>query len=147
MEMKEYKKFDDLYNSVKNNMCTNVKTFVKKRFKKHAIKVERDGYVMTREGKANYRAGDFLAWDKQGGQYPIPASEFEKLYEPTDDKEYWMSKPVEVKMFKTDKEMYVETKWGTYKADAGDWIEIKDDGTYGAPRKPDVIVTDYEEKA
>jgi hypothetical protein len=33
MEMKEYKKFDDLYNSVKNNMGTNVKTFVKKRFK------------------------------------------------------------------------------------------------------------------
>lgn len=143
-------KFNKIYNKIifetSNDEFKCAKTFIKKSFKKHAIKVNQDGYVMTREGKAHYKAGDFLAWDKQGGQYPIPANEFEKLYEPTDDKEYWMSKPVEVKMFKTDKEMYVETEWGTYKADAGDWIEIKKDGTYGPPRKPDVIITDYNEK-
>lgn len=140
------KKFDKIYNEAIESMNRDIKTFIKKRFKKHAVKAERDGYVMTREGKANYKAGDFLAWDKQGGIYPIPEEEFEKLYEPTNDKEYWMSKPVEVKMFKTNKEMYIETSHGTYKADAGDWIEIKPDGSYGAPRKPDVIRTDYEEK-
>ena len=108
--------------------------------------MERGGYVMTREGKATFNAGDYLAFDAQGGQYPISASKFDSLYEPTYKKDYWKSKPVEIKMFKTDVEMEIQTNKGLLKADAGDWIELKDDGSYGAPRKLDVIRTDYKEK-
>ena len=146
MEHTKYTKFDDFYNSVKNTMNKDVKTFIKKPLIKHAIKMERGGYVMTREGKATFNAGDYLAFDAQGGQYPISASKFDSLYELTDKKDYWKSKPVEIKMFKTDVEMEIKTNKGLLKADAGDWIELKDDGSYGAPRKPDVIRTDYEEK-
>lgn len=140
-------KFDKIYNEAIESLNQEVKTFVKKRFKKHAVKVERDGYVMTREGKATYKAGDYIAFDKQGGQYPISKAEFDNLYEPTDNPEYWISKPVEVKMFKTDKEIEIQTPWGLLIADPGDWVEVKSDGSYGAPRKPDVIKTDYDEKA
>lgn len=126
------------------NANIDIQTFVKKPFKKHAIKAETPGKIMTRQGEAEYEAGDYLAFDAQGGQYPIKASEFDKLYAPTDDPEYWLSKPVKVQMFKTNEEMQVETPWGTYTASPGDWIQIKMDGTYGAPRKPDVIETDYE---
>ena len=74
MEHTKYTKFDDFYNNVKNTMNKDVKTFIKKPLIKHAIKMERGGYVMTREGKATFNAGDYLAFDAQGGQYPISAS-------------------------------------------------------------------------
>lgn len=141
-------KFDTVYKKIIGEAVEvekEVKTFVKKSFKKHAVKTDKDGSVVTPEGKTTYKAGDFLAWDSEGGQYPIKAADFEKLYEPTDDPEYWLSKPVKVKMFKTDEEMTIETEWGTYKADAGDWVEVKEDGSYGCPRKPYVIENDYEE--
>lgn len=122
----------------------DVQTFIKKPFKKHAVKALTAGKIMTRQGEAKYDIGDYLAFDAQGAQYPIKATEFHTLYEPTDDPEYWLSKPVKVKMFKTNEEMQVKTPWGIYTASPGDWIQIKSDGTYGAPRKPDVIETDYE---
>jgi hypothetical protein len=133
-------KFNELFYSI---VSPNVKTFIKKQFKKHAVKTNKPGKIKTPEGYATYNAGDYLAFDSNGGQYPIPAAEFETLYEPTGDPEYWLSKPVEVKMFKTNKEMKIEMPFGILTADPGDWVEIKDDGTYGAPRKQYCIDNDY----
>ena len=50
-------------------------------------------------------------------------------------------------LLKTDKEIEIQTPMGLLIADPGDWVEVKSDGSYGAPRKPDVIKTDYDEKA
>jgi hypothetical protein len=136
-------KFNKIYNSIVNSIYPEIKTFIKKRFLKHAIKMIESGTVLTREGKVNYSAGDYLAFDKQGGQYPITEAEFNSLYEPTDNPEYWLSKPIKVKMFKTNKEMKIEMPFGILTADPGDWVEIKDDGTYGAPRKQYCIDNDY----
>lgn len=54
-----------------------------------------------------------------------------------------MSKPKQVTMFKTDKELTISSPWGDLKASKGDWVELKKDGSLGAPRKPYVIDTDY----
>ena len=46
-------------------------------------------------------------------------------------------------MFKTNKALTIKSPWGDLKADVGDWVQLKDDGSLGAPRKPYVIDTDY----
>lgn len=142
-------KFNELYKKILNECIVEtipieIKTFVKKRFRKHAYKTDTPGTVMTREGEVSYDAGDYIAFDNVGGQYPIKADEFNNLYEPTDNPEYWLSKPIKAKMFQTDKTLNIQTEWGEMTAVPGDWIAVKDDGTFGPPRKPDVIETDYE---
>ena len=117
--------------------------FVKRPIRKKATRAESDGVIETREGPAAYKAGDYIAEDAQGGKYPIKADDFARLYTPTDKPGVYQSKPKRVTLFKTDTERTIHTEWGDYTASPGDWVELKPDNTLGAPRKPDVVFTDY----
>ena len=80
--------------------------------------------IKTSSTKELLSAGDYLAFDAQGGQYPISASKFDSLYEPTDKKDYWKSKPIEIKMFKTDVEMEIQTNEGLLRDNTQPQIKI-----------------------
>ena len=113
---------------------------------RHAVQMKEAGEVDTREGKASYKAGDWILTDEQGGQYPVDGEKFGKLYDAKNPLEGDMYNPLPVKktFFRTDKKLDIKTEWGDYVASPGDYVTVDDAGTIGCPVKPDAMQTGYK---
>lgn len=124
----------------------NALDFEKKSIKRHAVQMTEDGSIQTREGKANYKAGDWIVTDEQGGKYPVHDDDFRRLYKVTGDatEGEFEAKPKKVRMFRTEEVLHIKTEWGDYTADKGDWVVLNNDGSLGCPVKPDAVESAYK---
>lgn len=113
---------------------------------RHAVQMKEDGEVETREGKAAYKAGDWILEDEQGGKYPVKEADFPKLYDVQNPLEgdMYSPRPQDRTFFRTDKKIDIKTEWGDYEASPGDYVQIYRDGSYGCPVKPDAMQSGYE---
>jgi len=113
--------------------------------------MQEDGVIKTREAvggeeATEYKAGDWLLTDEQGGQYPVTDSEFRKIYFADDPLpgNMYNPRPQARTFFRTDKKLLITTEWGQYEASVGDYVRVLNSGKCDCPVKPDAMQTGYD---
>lgn len=138
-----FQNFDKAYMDALTTLHESVSAkYIKKPVEIDAEQINEIRVINTLEGDVTANPTDWIITGVKGEQYPVPDSDFKKLYEPGKNGKY-MKKPLEVSAWQTDRELLIPYKDGSLRASVGDYI-VKQPNGYFAPVKPDIFKLTYD---